>query len=148
MIVPAETLDDKKLSEIALQSKAYWNYSQELLNSWKEDLTVTSKMIASMNVFKFIEGKKIAGFYILNQPKNTEIALKFLFVHPNFIGKNIGKQLLLHAFGFAKELHCKKIIVLSDPNAELFYQRFGFVTVKHQESSVKNRFLPILHKNI
>lgn len=148
MILSADISDKNILTEIALLSKAYWGYSSNLLKSWQDDLTVTSEMISTMNVFKFVVDKKIAGFYILNQPKNTSIELEFLFVNPNFIGKGIGKQLLTHAIEFAQKLNCKSVQVLSDPNAEKFYQYFGFNTINKKESSVKGRFLPVLKKTL
>ena len=51
MIVPAEITDAKQLTKIALQSKAFWGYSDELIANWKDDLTVTLKMIRKCNVF-------------------------------------------------------------------------------------------------
>lgn len=146
MIRSATISDRHVLTDIALKSKGYWNYSSELLQSWRSDLTVTSNMIVTMNVFKFVVNSKIVGFYILNKPKEDSVVLEFLFIHPDFIGQKIGKQLLFHAFEFARKLYCTKMSVLSDPNALEFYQHFGFVIVGSKESSVKNRSLPILEK--
>ena len=36
MIVEATALDAKLLTSIAIESKSFWGYSTELLNSWKE----------------------------------------------------------------------------------------------------------------
>lgn len=146
MITRATIEDTTKLTQIALESKAYWGYSNDLIESWTEDLTVTSKMIKEMKVFKFVESEIIAGFYILNTKKieNKNIELEFLFLHPNFIGKGIGKQLLHHAFTEAKKLRSKSMTLLADPNAEDFYNSQGFTVIDKKESSVKGRFLPIM----
>jgi len=65
MIVAAQPLDAKKLTEIALQSKAYWNYSAEQIESWKEELTITPKMFQDWAIYKYLVDTEIVGFYIL-----------------------------------------------------------------------------------
>lgn len=146
MIITAKTSDANQLTQIALTSKAFWGYNDELLQSWKDDLTVTATMITEMNVYTFIFDEKIVGFYILNQPKENTVELEFLFVLPEFIGKGIGKQLLKHVIEKAKTFMCTSITVLADPNAEDFYKSHGFTVFSQKESSVKGRFLPIMEK--
>ena len=148
MIVSAIITDAKKLTEIALQSKAFWGYSNKQIESWKEDLTVSEKMIQEMLVFKFISDAKIVGFYILNKPVLKTIELEFLFVLPSFIGKGIGNQLLQNAFKRANSLDCEKMILLADPNAVPFYKSKGFKVIDKRESSIAGRFLPVLQKDL
>ena len=148
MIVKAHISDAKVLSEIAMISKGYWGYTKEQLDSWIADLTISEQMISKMIVYKFIAINEIVGFYILNQPKEHSIELEFLFVHPKFIGKGIGNSLIQHAFEKAKFLNCKRITVLSDPNAASFYKAKGFYEIDKKESSISGRFLPILQKDV
>ena len=148
MIISATIHDIDSLTELALISKAYWGYSNEQIQSWKEDLTVTSEMIEKMMVYKFVSDDTILGFYILNQPKNKIIELEFLFVHPKAMGQKIGKQLLTHAIEKAKELHVNSITLLADPNAQPFYESQGFVNTGKKESSIPNRFLPLMTKHL
>lgn len=148
MIQKATIKDSNLLTNIALTSKAHWGYSNELLESWRNDLTVTSKMIEDVFVYKFLQNDKIAGFYILNQPIENKIELEMLFVLPEFIGKGIGKKLLLHAFEKANKLHANKLTLLADPNAVDFYESQGFVIIDKKESSIPNRFLPIMQKDL
>ena len=109
MIVKATISDAKKLTEISLKSKAFWGYSDALIESWRKDLTITSKMISNCEVYTFLVDAKVVGFYVLNLPKNNTIELEMLFVLPEFIGKGIGKQLLLHSFKKAKLQEVKSI---------------------------------------
>jgi N-acetylglutamate synthase-like GNAT family acetyltransferase len=148
MIVFSNISDALKLTEIALKSKAFWGYSDELLKSWTHDLTVTEKMIREMMVYKFISDDEIIGFYILNQPKETIIELEFLFVLPSFIGKGIGNQLLQHAFIKAKNLKCTQVSLLADPHAVSFYESKGFVKVGNKQSAIVGRFLPLMQRDL
>ena len=148
MIVSADSNDAKKLTEIALTSKSFWGYSKELIESWREDLTITPKMILGGFVFKFIANDAIVGFYALNSPKVNTIELEMLFVLPEFIGKGIGKQLLHHSFEKAKKLKVKFITLLADPNAVSFYASQGFYEIDKKESSIAGRFLSVLQKDL
>ena len=148
MIEKAKIEDSELLTNIALISKEYWGYSKKLIKSWEDDLTVTSKMIEEMMVYKFIKNNKITGFYILNQPHNNTIELEFLFVLPNVIGQKIGKQLLAHAIKKSKTLNTEIMTLLADPNAQPFYESQGFISIEKKESSIPNRFLPVMMKNL
>ena len=148
MILPAEIIDGKLLTELALTSKAFWGYNADLVESWRNDLTVTSEMIIERMVFNFFQDEKLAGFYMLNPPKENHIELEMLFVLPDFIGKGIGKKLLLHAVEKAKKLNAISMTLLADPNAEKFYKSQEFKVIDKKESSVKNRFLPVMQKDL
>ena len=101
-----------------------------------------------MIVYKFISDDKIIGFYILNQPEEQSIELEFLFVLPDFIGKGIGNELIQHAFEKAKEMDCKQVTLLADPNAVSFYGSKGFTVIDKKESSIAGRFLPLMQKDL
>jgi N-acetylglutamate synthase-like GNAT family acetyltransferase len=146
MIISANTSDAKILTEIALKSKSFWGYSNEILEIWVEDLRVSKRIIQEMMVYKFISDDKTVGFYILSQPEEQSIELEFLFVLPTFIGKGVGSQLINHAFQKVKDLNCKQVIVLADPNAVSFYEAKGFTIIDRKESSIAGRFLPLMKK--
>ncbi|GFD80204.1 hypothetical protein KUL118_30660 [Tenacibaculum sp. KUL118] len=50
MIVKAQIQDANLLTEIAISSKAYWGYSKEQMEEWKNDLTVSPKMFTNCNI--------------------------------------------------------------------------------------------------
>ncbi|WP_299063465.1 GNAT family N-acetyltransferase [uncultured Polaribacter sp.] len=142
MIIRATVPNAKELTEIALKSKSYWGYSDELIESWREDLTITTKMFEDFDVYIFQINTEIAGFYILNRTNITTSFLEFLFVLPKYIKQGIGKQLLAHAIAYCIDSGSKVLNVLSDPNAQAFYAKHGFKVVAKKESSIKDRFLP------
>lgn len=148
MIIKSEIEDSGLLTNIALTSKAYWGYSKEQVEGWRDDLTITSKMIEEMIIYKFIANHKTAGFYALNLPKKTSIQLEMLFVLPEFIGKGIGKKLLYHSLKKSEELNVISMTLLADPNAVDFYKSQGFKIIDKEESSIPNRFLPIMQRDL
>jgi N-acetylglutamate synthase-like GNAT family acetyltransferase len=148
MIVLATISDAKQLTKIALKSKAFWGYAETQIESWREELTVSEQMIQEMNVYKFVSNHKTVGFYILNQPQEETIELEFLFVLPNYIGQGIGNQLLQHSLKKAKALKSQTMQLLADPNAAPFYESKGFMMVDKIQSSIFNRFLPLMQKDL
>jgi len=130
------------LTNIALESKAHWNYTQEQLDSWVDDLTITPEYLSKTSALVYKIDGKIVGFYILEMLNMTTISLEFLFVHPAFIGKRIGHELITHAIENARNKKGFVLNTLSDPNAESFYAKYGFKTIFQQESSIPGRYLP------
>jgi len=149
MIVKAITEDANELSELALKSKAYWGYSDDQIESWRTDLTVTEEMFDKWTVFKYMEETEIVGFCILNLHKDSPKAtLEFLFVLPKYIGKRIGARLLRHAVYLASSENRKVMNLEADPYAEPFYTKHGFQIIGKTKSSIPNRFLPIMEKEL
>ncbi|MCH3884253.1 GNAT family N-acetyltransferase [Tenacibaculum aquimarinum] len=142
MIVKAVVFEADQLTEIALKSKAFWGYSDEIIESWREDLTITAKMFDDSNIYKYLVDDEIAGFYILERVNIRTSILHFLFISPQFIKQGIGKQLLDHAIAYCIEGSSAILNVLSDPNAEAFYAKHGFKVIARRESSIEGRFLP------
>jgi N-acetylglutamate synthase-like GNAT family acetyltransferase len=142
MIVNAVLIDADILTEIALKSKGYWEYTDEQLESWREDLTVFPEMFQKYKICKYLIDDQIAGFYILEEIDQKTSNLKFLFISPDFIKRGVGYQLLQHAVASSKKQNHHVMQVLSDPNAESFYAKHGFKVYAQMESSVPGRFLP------
>ena len=142
MIVNALPSDSSILTEIAMSSKAYWGYTKEQVELWREDLTVTPQMFKDHSINKYVVNGQIAGFYILNRANIRTSFLDFLFISPTYIKQGIGHQLLQHAIDYCKEGGCAILNVLSDPNAQSFYAKYGFEVLSEVESSIPGRFLP------
>lgn len=67
---------------------------------------------------------------------------------PEYIGNGLGKYLLLDFLNRIQETNIEKIILDSEPNAEGFYSKMGFVKVGEFETSIKNRFMPIMEMEV
>ena len=149
MIVKASRKDAEALTELALKSKAHWGYSKKQIESWRADLTVTEEMFDKWTVFKYMEDVEIAGFCILNLNEDSDQAiLEFLFVLPKYIGKRIGARLLRHAVYIASNQNRKVMNLEADPYAEPFYTKHGFQIIGKAKSSIPNRFLPVMEKEL
>lgn len=137
----------KVLSEIAKASKNFWNYPEEWMKFWEEDLMITEKYIKENEAYHFEnEDKKVIGFYSFFK-ENENIKLEHLFILPEFIGKGIGKILMEDFFEKTRNFDFENIILEADPNAESFYKKFGFETIELKPTKIEGRFLPIMIRN-
>jgi len=143
-ITIAEISDANVLTSITKQSKAYWGYTEELLKEWDTLLTITKDYLIKNEVYKLIHKEEIIGYYSYYFVDEKIINFDNLFVLPNFIGKGFGKILINDFLEKISQRKIDKVILEADPNAELFYKHFGFKTIGHKESSIKNRYLPIM----
>jgi len=145
-IIRAESKDHQVLTEITKKSKAYWGYSAEQMEEWSDSLTITEDYIRNNEVYYLsINNSKIGFFTYLNLNEKS-VKLDNLFVLPSEIGKGYGKLLMNNFLNKIRETKVKSIILDADPNAEKFYESFGFVKIKEIETSIKDRFLPIMEK--
>ena len=144
-IEKANNDDHDILSEITKKSKAFWGYSEEQMAQWDDVLTITKEYIQTNFAYKLIKENQVIGYYSYFNTETYIVKLDNLFVLPEYIGKGYGNYLMDDFLNRIKENRdVKKILLDADPNAEKFYQKFGFTTIGQLETSIKNRFLPIM----
>jgi len=144
-IEKAHTNDHKILTEITKKSKAFWGYSEQQMAQWNEALTITKEYIESNFIYKLVQENKVIGYYSYINTEISIIKLDNLFVISDYIGKGFGNHLMQDFLNRIKEHQdIKKILLDADPNAVKFYQKYGFTIIGYLETSIKNRFLPIM----
>lgn len=143
-IQQARSTDHTLLTQITFEGKAFWKYSQEDLIRWQKDLTITAEYINANKIYKLVLNDEIIGYYSYLQINELEIKLDYLFISPTYIGSGYGNVLMLDFLAKAQLGKFQIVILEADPNVENFYKKFGFVTYDQKESSIKNRFLPLM----
>ena len=123
-IRPAQEHEAEALSALALKAKAYWGYSADTIESWRQDLSVSSDTITSRPTFVAAVGDEIAGFYSL-VPSTQSWKLDHLWVLPQFMDRGIGRALVVHALETAVRGGAPCVTIDADPNAESFYLTCG-----------------------
>lgn len=147
-ICKADIDDNEILTTITKKSKAYWGFSEDALKEWEHLLTVTKEYIEKNKVFKLVQNDQIIGYYsYFSNDKNT-VKLDNIFILPEFIGKGFGKILMNDFLKNVRQSDINKITLDAEPNAENFYKTFGFKTIGQLETSIKDRYLPIMELGI
>ncbi|MDQ8010918.1 MAG: GNAT family N-acetyltransferase [Flavobacterium nitrogenifigens] len=148
IVEKASIADNEILTSITKKSKAYWGYSVEQIQKWEKNLTISQDYIRDHSVFKLVYNDLIIGYYSYVFKNEKVIELDNLFVLPEHIGKGFGKYLVLDFLNRIKETGIEKITLDSEPHAENFYSKMGFVKVGEFETSIKNRFMPIMEMKL
>lgn len=133
----------RELSNIAIRSKAYWDYSEAFIQACKQDLTIDETYIHENYVYVLKNEEKIAGFFTFERGSND--CLDFFYINPKFIGKGFGKVLWKYVIEKARELGIKSFTIDSDPYAKGFYEKMGAKQIGEAPSTVINdRMLPLM----
>jgi putative acetyltransferase len=111
----------------------------------KKDIGIFKKLIQEKEVFKHLNltcargnNNIIAGIMGVSNE-----SLEMLFVHSEFIGRGVGKLLLLHAVA---DLNVTKVDVNEQNQRALkFYEHFGFKVTSRSELDETGKPYPILH---
>lgn len=143
-IIKANTHDYRVLTDITKKSKAYWGYSDEQMKKWSNLLTITEEYIQNNEVYNLIINQSIVAYYSYFEIEKDSVRLDNLFVSPENIGKGYGKLLMNDFILKIKKSEAQRIILDADPNVQKFYESFGFVKIGEIETSIKDRFLPIM----
>ena len=112
------------LTKLAHESKRHWGYPDNWISHWKDALTITPEYIEANQVFVAEDDEYVIGFYAL-VVSDKRAELDHMWVSPDHLGTGIGKALFVHAMRSAKGQHLSEVEILSDPNAEGFYQKMG-----------------------
>lgn len=122
----ASASEAEKLSALALEAKAHWGYSPETIESWRDQLRISSANVASKPTYVGAIDEAIVGFYSL-APSEQAWELDNLWVAPQFMQRGLGRALLTHALDLAFRGGASSVIVDADPNAEAFYASCGAI---------------------
>lgn len=147
-IEKAQNIDSKILTELTIRSKSHWGYSSEQITKWKDDLTIYSDYIDHHEVYKLVTANQLIGYYSYIELDDKKIKLDNMFLESIYIGKGFGKVMMNHFFQQVKDKGYETIRLDSEPFAEKFYRNLGFQVIGHLESSIPNRFLPIMELEI
>ena len=107
-------------------------------------LTITEDYIQEKEVYKLQSENNILGYYAYAKLDDNVIKLDNLFIRPSVIGKGLGKKLMIDLFERIQNMEFDRLVLDSDPNAQQFYSKLGFKVIGKMETSIKNRFLPIM----
>lgn len=126
-------------------SKAYWGYSDDFMNKFMELFQLTENYLANNTVKVMMKGDKIVGICGFKLHENNTLELDYFFIHPDYIGKGLGKKLWDFTCEVAQQLTDHSFILWSDPEAETFYIKMGCRRIGMKKSPLlPNREAPMM----
>lgn len=123
------------------------------MEACREELTVTAADIeaaAGSDAARYVVAERdddsmLLGYYAIEKQSDNELyELEALFVEPEFIGRGIGRALMIHAQETVVSLGGRRMLIQADPHAERFYRAAGGRCIGERESdSLPGRILPL-----
>lgn len=138
----ASSNDSCLLTDTAFKSKRKWNYSEEQLALWTDELTITESYIRENSVFKIFDKNNYVGFFSLVK-KDNYLEIDHFWLLPENTGKGYGKISFDFIQRTAQRLNYNILRVYSEPYANGFYSKMGGKIIHSKESKIKGRFLDI-----
>lgn len=152
LVRAASISDSRVLTDISFAAKKYWNYPEEYLEVWKNELTITPAYIQNNIVYLAEQGGQVIGYFSLVEVENDfwtgnvfvnkGFWLEHIFILPDYIGKGIGSNLIHILKTKCQEMKIDKIYIFSDPNAKGFYDKIGAHYLGESLSSIEGRTVP------
>ncbi|MFF9318795.1 GNAT family N-acetyltransferase [Streptomyces sp. NPDC014735] len=141
---PARAHEAGLLTELALESKGYWDYDEAFLAACRDELTLIPADVERRRTTVAEEDGRVLGFTTLDGIP-PEGALGMMFIAPGAIGRGIGRRLFEHTAAEARRLGFARLTIDADPNAEPFYRAMGAVRIGETPSgSIPGRVLPLM----
>jgi len=148
--IRAGVLDDcAALGALALRSKAYWGYDRDFIDRCVDELSVDARDITDRTVLVAALEQAPLGFGVMRTDPGSMAELTHLFIDPAHIGKGVGRALVDALTHRAATDGFDCMTVASDPYAQPFYERMGFVFMDREPSkSIPGRTLPRLEMRL
>lgn len=91
-ICKAVPQDPALIKHIMPVSKAYWGYSDDFMNLWEEQLSISPTFFSENEVYLAKEHAQSVGFHALKPPEQGVCELVGLWIIPQRIGVKYGCQ--------------------------------------------------------
>ena len=143
-IRPARAGEGLALTALCVRSKAHWGYDAEFMRLSAAALAVPEDDIGTGRVLVAVDtaGHLLGMATVLGGDDTVD--LDALFVDPPAIGSGAGRALFAAALDLARGLGARRMTILADPNAAVFYERMGARFLRNAPSdAIPGRSLPL-----
>jgi GNAT superfamily N-acetyltransferase len=134
-----------ELNAVTLAAKRHWNYPEKWIQFWLPTLVISPEYIQENETWVAVQGDRCIAYYSLKE-EDESLWLDNLWVLPEFMGQGIGRDLFQHALERSRILGATIMGVVSDPNAQKFYEKMGARKVGEYQTEIDGqpRVLPVM----
>ena len=140
----ARLADINEINRLIESAKRYWGYSDELMNIWLPHLLLKPEDFDSRTLWVMKLENEIVAVCSIIFPSDCSCELEDFWVSPLHMGQGIGRKMFHFVIKHLKSINEKKLVIVSDPNAESFYIKMGAVRASLVASEPKGRMLPLM----
>lgn len=147
---PGRVSDADTLTEIAMRSKAHWGYDRSFMAACRAELTMTpARILDEVVVVAESDSGEPVGFGSYRRNGGNTVEITNCFVVPEAMGAGVGRRIVSALDASAEAESMAVMLVDSDPQAQVFYERLGFSLIGESPSgSIAGRLLPRLRRDL
>jgi N-acetylglutamate synthase-like GNAT family acetyltransferase len=130
VIRKANMMDTKKILDVriaAIRAQCNRFYEREVIEAWTDDLNgdILDQFMAwvESSFYVAMDDVAIVGCGAINLESGQ---IDGIFIHPNYMGREIGRRMMAHLEGLALSTELTEIFLDSTLNAAPFYRKCGF----------------------
>jgi len=147
-IKKANLKDISAMTEVVIASKGYWDYPEEWMALWQDDLNITPEKLKQRDFFLGKVGAEIVFIYSISQLDSNRYELEDCWVAAKQIGHGYGRILFDDLNERLRARGASSLKIISDPNAEGFYRKMGAVKIGEEPTKIKGRVFPVFELKI
>jgi N-acetylglutamate synthase-like GNAT family acetyltransferase len=140
----AKISDINSINQVIESAKRYWGYSDELMDVWLPELLLKPEDFDKRTIWVIKKEKQIIAISSLVFLSNGICELEDFWISPAHMGGGIGRKMFQFIINHLEEIKAVKLVIISDPNAEAFYNKMGAIKVDLFASKPAGRMLPIM----
>jgi N-acetylglutamate synthase-like GNAT family acetyltransferase len=140
----AQISDINTINRVIESAKRHWGYSDDLMDIWLPDLLLKPEDFDIRTIWVLKKQKQIIAISSLVFLSNGVCELEDFWVIPAYMGCGIGRKMFQFIINHLEEIEAIKLVIISDPNAEKFYNKMGASRVDLFASKPEGRMLPIM----
>ncbi|MFN4024463.1 MAG: GNAT family N-acetyltransferase [Hyphomonas sp.] len=132
------------LSDLCLRSKAHWGYPADMVDAFREELTIQASDLVE-DAFRVAEDDEGVAGIVQISVEESDAILQKLFIEPGRMGGGVGRLLYDWACAEARRKGARRLLIDADPDAAEFYVKMGAAPAGESPSgSIPGRMLPRL----
>lgn len=139
----ATPADTAAMTRLATESKRSWDYPDEWMELWRDELTITPQKLDKRDFFVGVEGDELVFIYSLSQLDENRYELEDCWIAAEHIGRGFGRILFDDVKKRLGSLGAKRLKIISDPNAAGFYRKMGAVQIGEEPTKIQGRVFPV-----
>ena len=136
--------DGRLLTRMAIDSKSFWGYPEDIMRIWEPELQIDEAYIKQNIVYKILIKDELIGFYALRflDVQNC-FEIDHLWLKPSHIHQGFGRTVFIRILSYLKELGQTKTLLKCDSYSSGFYLKMKGHLKGQEESKIEGRYLTV-----
>jgi len=127
--------DLSSVKKLAIESEAYWGFSEAHMIAFKEKYGVSLELIYSSIGYVLVMDERIIGFYMIVD-HSEYMELELCYVRKDEIGKGYGRMIWDHMGKICRANGIERVVLICSDVVKGYYESMGARIIEKKESII------------